>query len=231
MSLVKLAAKTVTLITLATGCRKQELLGIHMGFIDFHSDSVTIDLQHLVKSFSMHNSNPRLQTMKIDRNIHNTNLRPMWFLEHYMGRTAELRTDPQVFISSQHPHGPLTGQQVGHLIRGLLKKIGIQRGTTPQSTRSVVSSAMFDKGVSIDTILHCCHWSSTSLFYQFYYKVQALLLQNTMLILTDFTTRSLYMLQRNPIAILLPYLIYYIILHLLLKLRPRSQILSLNNKQ
>ena len=126
-------------------------------------------LQRMAKMFTPTNPDHNLNTLVIRKNP-NSKLGPIEHLKHYMKCTATCRSSTQLFISCIPPYAEITGQRITKWIKIILSQIGITDGSFPQSTRSVVSSSLFDKGAPIDSILVQCKWKSASMFYRYYYR-------------------------------------------------------------
>ena len=166
---MKLAAKTCFLVLMATGCRKTELLGMDVDHFQPFQDRWIFDLQRMAKTFAPNNPDHNLNTL-ITRKNPNSKLCPVEHLKHYMKRTVTCRSSTQLFISCVPPYAEITGQRITKWIKLILSQIGITDGSFQQSTRSVVSSSLFDKGAPIDSILKQCKWKSASTFYRHYYR-------------------------------------------------------------
>ena len=74
-------------------------------------------------------------------------------------------THPEYLFQAYPLFEQISAQRLGKWIRTILKMVGVDIHTPRiQSTRSVVSSALINRNVPIDTILAHCKWTSPSAF-------------------------------------------------------------------
>ena len=172
LTLQTLGTKTATLILLATACRKYELRGIDLNHMTFHQDLVHIKLVTLPKNFTKERPDPEICEFKILENPHNQRLCPVFHIKKYIETTQNIRNTTRLFITSTPPFRAVSQDRLGKWIKTLLKQMPtkLQPGASFQSPRSAVSSALFDKGVPLDRILAHCRWSTSSVFFKYYYK-------------------------------------------------------------
>ena len=169
LSILELASKTTMLILLATGCRKRELLGLHLDHMTCFMDKTVFNQQYLSKTFTSKSGNYDCMILTITSNP-NIKLCPVYHLSTYINRTASQRTTRSVFISSTPPYDQISGQCLSNWIKLPFKQAGLlPQKSSLQSTRSVVSSTMFQQGVPLNQILAHCKWSSGSVFYRHYF--------------------------------------------------------------
>ena len=95
----------------------------------------------------------------------------MHSLKNYLNSTQKLRSDDKLFISLQEPHKGVARGTISRWIKTVLQEAGIDTGKfTAHSTRAAATSAAFDKGLPVGTILKTVGWSQNSTFRRFYNK-------------------------------------------------------------
>ena len=161
LPILQLAAKTSALILFSTGCRKRELLGMDIRYMSTFPNKLEFDLQVFTKTYSTVSTAPDLIKLQVVRNPNIASC-PVLHLEVYLSRTKSIRSSQRVFISSISPYGAITNQRMAKWIKLVFRESGIVAPDEPatflQSTRSAVSSALYAKGVPVDTILAHCKW-------------------------------------------------------------------------
>ena len=172
LTLQTLGTKTAALILLATACRKYELKSIDLNHMTFHQDLIQIKLVTLPKNFTKDRPDPEICELKILANPHDQQLCPVFHIKKYMECTQNIRNTTRLFITSTPPFTAISKDRLGKWVKTLLKEMPthLQPGQSFQSPRSAVSSALFNKGVPLDTILAHCRWSTSSVFFKYYYK-------------------------------------------------------------
>lgn len=90
----------------------------------------------------------------------------------YIDYTKELRgnNNKRLFITTKKPFGAVSSQTVGHWIKSLLGKAGIDINQfSAYSTRHAAVSAAHKRGVDIPAIRRSAGWAPSSLtFFKFY---------------------------------------------------------------
>lgn len=89
----------------------------------------------------------------------------------YVQITSELRgKNKRLFLTTVRPYGPASTQTIGHWIKSLLQKAGINiNDFSAYSTRHATVSAAFRKGVDINIMRKTAGWSPNStMFTRFY---------------------------------------------------------------
>lgn len=91
-------------------------------------------------------------------------------LEDYINKTNSLRHNDYLFISYKRPHNKVSSQTLGHWIKNILLKSGIDTSIfSAHSTRHASTSSANRLGVSIDVIRKTAGWTeSSSVFARFY---------------------------------------------------------------
>ena len=169
LTLMNLAAKTCTLILLGTACRKIELTGLDLNYVDKLPDKWIFHLQILPKSYTHHSADPDLMCLHILKNT-NKALCPLRHLAEYVRRTSGIRTTTRVFISHKAPHEAISSQRISKWVKGILQLAGVASAVSLRSTRSAASTYLFNHEVPLDTIMAHCKWTTGSAFYSNYYN-------------------------------------------------------------
>ena len=172
LSLRNLAAKTIFLIALATGCRLKELRSLRLDRL-VKTEREWIFTLTSTKIYNSKHPNPELLSISIQKNVYESDLCPIHNLEVYIEKTESIRNTPVVFVSTKKPYSPYQSITVSNFIREILVKAGVassnKKGLT-QKVRSAVASSLYDAGVPVSSILKNCHWQSGASFYTYYYK-------------------------------------------------------------
>ena len=119
----------------------------------------------------MGNLDPALFQLEILVNPLDAYLCPVRHMEHYIHVTAHLCTSRFLFVSTLAPFDQLSSQRLSKWIRvSIAWGLNRESDFKPQSTRSVVASNLFSKGIPLDDIMAQCHWKHSCAFYQHYHK-------------------------------------------------------------
>ena len=172
LTLNNLAAKTMFLIALATGCRPAEINQLRLDRLTKQEDSWTFLLK-TAKTYSYRNPNQDILCLRIKKNFLEQDLCPIFNLGIYIDRTSKIRDTLYVFVNSKPPHQQYHLNTCSSLIRSVLVQAGIVQkrvGVPLQKIRSVVSSTLYDAGIPLNKILSQCHWKSGGAFYTYYYR-------------------------------------------------------------
>lgn len=166
-----IAEKTATLLALTTAHRLQTLALIRIENIYVSPEAVIIKIPDLIKTSK--------------RGVFQPELRLPYFKEKpslcvagtviaYLEHTKKLRNgnNNKLLLSTTKPYEAVTAQTIGHWIKAVLVKAGIDMEQfSAYSTRHTAVSTAFTKGVDIDTIRRTAGWSAQSqTFFRFYNK-------------------------------------------------------------
>lgn len=165
------AEKTATLLALTTAHRLQTLALINIDNISISSAGITIKIPDLIKTSKPGNFQPEIILPYF---IEKPSLCAASVILEYLEYTKKLRTNSnkRLLISTVKPYGDVSAQTIGHWIKSLLGKAGIDTNQfSAYSTRHAAVSAAHQKGVDIDTIRRTAGWSIQSqTFAKFYNK-------------------------------------------------------------
>ena len=97
---------------------------------------------------------------------------PVNVLKEYVARTLPLRKNaPQLLLSYQKRHKPVSSETIGNWIKKTLTRTGIDiKVFSAHSTRSASTSAAKMGNIPISTIVNAAGWSNTKTFSKFYDK-------------------------------------------------------------
>ena len=73
-----------------------------------------------------------------------------------------------LFLSYICPHGPVTAQCIGHWLKEIMGKAGVDTAVKAHSLRGASSTAASEKGVPMEDILCMADWTTDSPFRRFY---------------------------------------------------------------
>ena len=102
LRLPDLAAKTIFLINLATGCRAGEISGMDINHFVENSVGMTFTLQKPTKCYNINRMDSELQKLEVIANPQEPDLCPVENIKIYMQRTNSIRNSSQLFVAS-HP--------------------------------------------------------------------------------------------------------------------------------
>lgn len=164
-----LTYKTVMLLALLTGQRRQTLHALDISTMDLGSEKCTFIITSLLKTSrpGKHLAPIELQSYKLDRR-----LCPVAHIEEYVKRTTELRGEHRkFFISHQKPHKEVSGDTISRWLKSTLELAGINTTTFgAHSTRAATTSAAKAMNMPIDIIMQSAGWSQESTFGKYYHK-------------------------------------------------------------
>ena len=99
---------------------------------------------------------------------------PVRALAYYLDRTANIRTNDQLFLTHASPHGPASKRTLARWIVQIILDSGAveENSSTPtaHSTRSVASSWAYHKGLTISDICNTVSWKAPTTFTAIYYR-------------------------------------------------------------
>ncbi|KAI9550772.1 hypothetical protein GHT06_004559 [Daphnia sinensis] len=162
--------KCVTLIALCSLLRTCEIASILLDSVSISDSKLSFTLGRQRKT---QHSGP-LKQFSIDSWPANIAICPVYCVNSYMERTAELRAtrnSSSLFISSTKPHSAVSPSTVGRWIKDQLGLAGIDTSSfTAHSTRGAAASKAARSGLPIQTILDHGHWARESTFARFYHR-------------------------------------------------------------
>jgi len=165
---VMLSRKLVVLIALSTLLRISEIGSILFSSISITDSGASFSLGVLRKG----QRSGALQTIQISR-LSDRILCPVHCLALYKYTTDVLRTadhGDRLLIGLYRPFKSVSVSTVGHWIKWVLKRAGVDPSFTAHSTRSAAASCALSRGVPVDDILRQGNWSSESVFQRFYHR-------------------------------------------------------------
>lgn len=167
----EVAEKVVTLLALTTAHRLQTMALINIKNIQKTDSGIIIKIPELIKTSKPGSFQPELILPFFEECpqlcVASTVLEYLEYTKELRGHGCE-----NLLLATVRPHGPVSAQTIGHWIKSLLQKAGIdmQQFTAYTTRHSAVSSA-FRRGVDIDTIRRTAGWTAKSkVFSKFYNK-------------------------------------------------------------
>ncbi|XP_063980743.1 uncharacterized protein LOC135164392 [Diachasmimorpha longicaudata] len=167
-NLMMLSQETATLIALTTGHRLQTLEKINIENIVVSEEHISIKIPERIKMSKRGKPQPDLVIPFFQGN---KRLCVASHVIRYLELTRELRGDnKRLFISTKKPHKAVTSQTIGHWIKKLISRAGIDTGIfSAYSTRHAAVSKAFKQGVDLSIIRKTAGWSERSgVFARFY---------------------------------------------------------------
>ena len=165
LKLLDLSRKLVTLLALTTGQRIQTLHFLDIRNIECTESYIKIRIGDLLKQSK---PNYHLPELYINAYTPDSNLCVVRTYCYYLKRTADIRSDFRLLISTQKPHLPVSKSTIGRWIKSTLRHAGIDMSMfTPHSTRSASTSAV-SSIIAIDTVLKTAGWKRECTFRKFY---------------------------------------------------------------
>ena len=170
MALKELTRKLCALLMITTAQRVQTIHLIRLDCIHFHEKGCTIVLKDKLKHTRPGHFQSPLQLPRYTEE----KLCVVACLEEYIKRTASLRAVhiDKLLLCYSRPHGPASKDSVSRWLKDVLKAAGIE-GFAPHSFRGASSSAMLDRGVSLECILKTAGWSNAATFHRYYNRTPA----------------------------------------------------------
>ena len=160
-----LSIKLCLLLILATGQRCQTLHAISIANMVINEKYVKIRIGELMKQSKPHR---HLNELYIEAFEHNVSICVVHVLNEYLNRTKDIRSGPELFITTQSPFKAASKSTIANWIKIGLRMAGIDMDMfTPHSTRSASTSAVVTK-IPIDTIIRTAGWASDCTFRKFY---------------------------------------------------------------
>ena len=169
LDLKMLSYKTVMLLALLTGQRRQTLHALDITNMDLNEEKCTFVIKSLLKTSrpGKHLAPIEVLSYKPDRK-----LCPVAHIEEYVKRTSDIRGDQrQLFVSYQKPHKEISSDTVSRWLKNTLDLAGIDTAKFgAHSTRAATTSAAKAMNVPIDIIMQSAGWSQESTFGKYYHK-------------------------------------------------------------
>lgn len=163
------AEKVATLLALGMAQRLQSLSLINIENIEKSDSGIRIKITDRIKTSKPGAFQPELN-LPFFRD--KPNLCVATAVLEYLEYTQDSRGSEtkRLFIATMKPFGPVSAQTIGHWIKSMLGKAGINiEQFTAYSTRHAAVSAAYKKGVDVGTIRQNAGWSPNSeTFFKFY---------------------------------------------------------------
>lgn len=171
LNLKEISEILATLLILVTAHRLQTLAMIKISNIIKSNHSLKIKIPDLIKTSKPGKEQPVL-TLPFMRQTQEVCVATI--LLHYLQRTQGLRSSTEnMFISTMKPHKAASAQTIGHWVKSLMNKAGVDVNVfTAYSAKHAAVSKASHKGVSIDAIRRTAGWSSTSPTFARFYNRQ-----------------------------------------------------------
>lgn len=171
LSFKEIAEKIATLLALTTAHRLQTLALIRVENIHVSTEGLTIKIPDLIKTSKPGKFQPELYLPYFKEK---PKLCTASAILEYLEYTKKFRdnNNTRLLIATVKPYGAVSAQTIGHWIKALLNKAGIDtKQFSAYSTRHAAVSTAFRKGVDVTTIRRTAGWSAQSqTFFKFYNK-------------------------------------------------------------
>jgi len=170
LKLKEATEKLTTLLALSTAHRLQTLSLINITNIEKSPTGIKIKIPELIKTSKPGSFQPELYLPFFKAR---PGLCVASCVLEYLEITKSLRdkNNKRLLISTIKPYGPANPQTIGHWIKSLLSKAGIDTEQfSAYSTRHAAISNAYKKGVDIATIRRTAGWSAQSQTFMKYYN-------------------------------------------------------------
>ena len=171
LSQMELGGKLVTLFSLCSSQRMDTMAKIKVGDIVFNAGGCKILLSDLQKHTRVGST---LGTITLDEFTPDPKLCVIRCLKDYLYVTKNLRQrnkDSALFLSSRPPYRGVVSQTLGHWVRRVLRRSGIDTYVYgSHSPRGASASKLFKLNVSVKDIMQRACWTSESTFRHHYHK-------------------------------------------------------------
>jgi len=160
--LKEVSEELATLLALTTAHRLQTLALIQVDNIVITDSSINIKIPDRIKTSGVNSFQPEL-TLPFFKE--NPSLCVASAVLEYLEITKDLRSEKnsKLLISTVKPHRNASAQTLGHWIKSMLFKAGINTNHfTAYSTRHAAVLAAHKAGIDIDTIRRTAGWSANS---------------------------------------------------------------------
>ena len=168
ISIRDLGKKLITLLALVTAHRMQTFSLIEKKNIEEKFDAIHIKIPRRIKTSGQNKKQP---TLILPFYRDNDKICAATTLKTYIERTKDRRDGIDfLFITSKKPFKAATAVTLGHWVKDILSKSGLNTNIfTAHSTRHASTSAAKRKGIDIDTLRKTAGWTKTSnTFAKFY---------------------------------------------------------------
>lgn len=158
-----------TLLVLVTAHRLQTIALINIDDIAISSSGLQIKISDRIKTSKLGKNQPLLI---IPFFRERPKLCVASIILHYLKITKSFRAEnKKLFLSSVKPHKPVSPQTIGHWIKTLLSKAGIDTNKfSAYSTKHASVSTAYRKGIDIDTIRRTAGWTEGSKSFARFYN-------------------------------------------------------------
>ena len=165
LTLKHLTLKTTALIALAVAPRAQTLQSMCLDYMFGHDNHVLFHFPQELKTSRYGHS----YILKLDH-YSDERLCAFHTLLHYMEKTKSVRLSQNVLVSFV-TYKSVTTSTIARWLKCVLSASGTDTDKfKAHSFRGAATSAAFDKGCSLDTILKTADWSSDKNFKKFYLR-------------------------------------------------------------
>lgn len=168
LPLYELTLRTVMLVALVSAQRCQSL---HM--LSLNNMTITNTQYCFTITGDYKQAKTGSDTLKIVLPAYPDDIRLCVFttLNEYVTRTADLRHDDQLFISTVKPYRAVSRDTIARWIKSILTRAGVDTSIfKPHSTRSASVSTALRNGADLQTILNAAGWSNETTFANYYNK-------------------------------------------------------------
>lgn len=158
-----------TLLVLVTAHRLQTIALVNIDEINVNNLGLQIKIPDRIKTSKIGKNQPLLMVPFFRE-------RPKvcvaTIILHYLKITEVIRGgNKRLFLSSVKPHNPISAQTIGHWIKSLLGKAGIDTEKfSAYSTKHASVSTAYRKGIDIDTIRRTAGWTEGSTTFARFYN-------------------------------------------------------------
>ena len=164
-----LTHKLAMLLALTNANRSSELAALDLQYCSMQAEGVRFVIPGLTKT---RRTGPPKEVFFTGFTA-NRKICPVSTLISYRQRTKKLRTSgvTRLFISVRRPHRPVKPATIGHWLKKVMEKAGIDVSIfSAHSTRGAATSKAKAAGVSVPEILKAADWSTSSTFIRFYHR-------------------------------------------------------------
>jgi integrase len=167
LTLLQLTCKFCMLFLLLTAQRGQNLHLLEVDDVKILQDRVIIFCNHLLKQ-----SRPGYHAPPITLKAYtkNKSLCIVNILQEYLKRTAHLRLDKKLLVSTVKPHKAVSRSTISRWVKLTMTKAGVGNEFAPHSVRAASTSMAKLQGVPLECILKTAGWANTKTFGKYYDK-------------------------------------------------------------
>ena len=159
--------KLVIPLALTTGQRCQMLASLDTQAMTTKTDEQFVF--HLTDHMKQNRPGNIFSTVHV-RRYHQTELCVYRTLEHYLERTAKLRSSSKLLVSSVKPYGGVTTSTIGRWIKTLMSQSGVDTTRFKAHSTRVAAASKASASLSTDVILKHTGWASDCVFRKYYDK-------------------------------------------------------------